>query len=220
MPQDNANIRDAIVRYYSEASQDYEAWSRSFNMHFGYWRAGLNPFRLEPMLDEMTRQVVKRLKIDRGLLLDMGSGLGGPARCIVREADDFLVHAVTVVGWQTHEARKLAIREGAHSRVQFVQSDYRRTPFPNEAYDGAYAIESACHADGPDKAAVVHEAARSHGVGAEIAAIVAEKGMFDLRGPIRRVTGYDVVMPLFRREMDYLPSVGKITSTIKAALDD
>ncbi|HUD97527.1 MAG TPA: alpha-ketoacid dehydrogenase subunit beta [Woeseiaceae bacterium] len=67
---------------------------------------------------------------------------------------------------------------------------------------------------------VVHEAARTCGVGAEVAAIVAEKGMFDLKGPIRRVTGYDVVMPLFRREMDYMPSVTKITDTIREALDD
>ena len=67
---------------------------------------------------------------------------------------------------------------------------------------------------------IVHEAARSCGVGAEIAAIVAEKGMYDLKGPIRRVTGYDVVMPLFRREMDYLPSVKKITDAIGATLHD
>ena len=67
---------------------------------------------------------------------------------------------------------------------------------------------------------IIHEAARTCGVGAEIAAIVAEKGMYDLRGPIRRVTGYDVVMPLFRREMDYMPSVAKITDTIRDSLDD
>jgi hypothetical protein len=34
------------------------------------------------------------------------------------------------------------------------------------------------------------------------------------------VTGYDVVMPLFRREMDYLPSVAKISSAIDAAMQD
>lgn len=67
---------------------------------------------------------------------------------------------------------------------------------------------------------IIHEAPRSGGVGAEIAAIVAEKGMYDLTGPIRRVTGYDVVMPLFRREMDYMPSVGKIIDTVKEALND
>ena len=67
---------------------------------------------------------------------------------------------------------------------------------------------------------IIHEAARTAGVGAEIAAIIAEKGMYDLRGPIRRVTGYDVVMPLFRREMDYMPSVAKITDTVRESLDD
>jgi 2-oxoisovalerate dehydrogenase E1 component beta subunit len=67
---------------------------------------------------------------------------------------------------------------------------------------------------------IIHEAARTAGVGAEIAAIVAEKGIYDLRGPVRRVTGYDVVMPLFRREMDYMPSVAKITDAIREALDD
>lgn len=43
-----------VVRYYSETGRDYEAWSRKFNMHFGYFRRGLNPFAQEQMLDEMT----------------------------------------------------------------------------------------------------------------------------------------------------------------------
>ena len=67
---------------------------------------------------------------------------------------------------------------------------------------------------------IIHEAPRTCGVGAEIAAIVAEKGMYDLKGPIRRVTGYDTVMPYFRLEMDYMPSVKKITDTIRETLED
>ncbi|MDH4047310.1 MAG: alpha-ketoacid dehydrogenase subunit beta [Gammaproteobacteria bacterium] len=67
---------------------------------------------------------------------------------------------------------------------------------------------------------IVHEAARTCGVGAEVAAIVAEKGLYDLKAPIRRVTGYDVVMPLFRREMDYMPSVSKIVDAVRETLDD
>ncbi len=67
---------------------------------------------------------------------------------------------------------------------------------------------------------IIHEAPRTCGVGAEIAAIAAEKGMYDLKGPIRRVTGYDTVMPYFRREMDYMPSVKKITDTIRETLED
>jgi pyruvate dehydrogenase E1 component beta subunit len=67
---------------------------------------------------------------------------------------------------------------------------------------------------------IVHEAARSCGVGAEVAAIVAEKGLYDLKAPVRRVTGYDVVMPLFRREMDYVPSVSKIADAVRETLED
>lgn len=67
---------------------------------------------------------------------------------------------------------------------------------------------------------IAHEAARSFGVGAEVAAIVAEKGIYDLKGPIRRVTGYDVIMPLFRREMDYMPSVNKVADAIRESVND
>ena len=67
---------------------------------------------------------------------------------------------------------------------------------------------------------IVHEAARNCGVGAEIAATVAEEGLYVLKGPIHRVTGYDVVMPLLRREKDYLPDVDRIVDTISDAMAD
>jgi hypothetical protein len=50
-----------VVSYYRETTADYRAWSRNLNMHFGYYRPGLNPFRRESMLDEMNRQVLSRL---------------------------------------------------------------------------------------------------------------------------------------------------------------
>mgnify|MGYP001817031094 FL=1 len=67
---------------------------------------------------------------------------------------------------------------------------------------------------------IVHEAARSCGVGAEIAAAVAEHGLYDLEAPIQRVTGYDTVMPLFRMEYQYLPSVQKILDAVRVTLED
>ena len=67
---------------------------------------------------------------------------------------------------------------------------------------------------------IVHEAARNCGVGAEIAAGVAEKGLYDLEAPIQRVTGYDIVMPLFRMEYEYLPSVARIAEAAKLTLED
>jgi pyruvate dehydrogenase E1 component beta subunit len=65
---------------------------------------------------------------------------------------------------------------------------------------------------------IVHEAARNVGVGAEIAAMVAEHGLFDLQAPILRVTGYDTVMPLFRLEREYIPSVQRIVDAVQSVL--
>jgi pyruvate dehydrogenase E1 component beta subunit len=65
---------------------------------------------------------------------------------------------------------------------------------------------------------IVHEAARNVGVGAEIAAIVAEQGLYDLQAPIQRVTGYDTVMPLFRLEQEYIPSAERIVDAVQVTL--
>jgi pyruvate dehydrogenase E1 component beta subunit len=65
---------------------------------------------------------------------------------------------------------------------------------------------------------IVHEAARNVGVGAEIAALVAEHGLYDLQAPILRVAGYDTIMPLFRLEQDYIPSVRRIVDAVQATL--
>jgi pyruvate dehydrogenase E1 component beta subunit len=65
---------------------------------------------------------------------------------------------------------------------------------------------------------IVHEAARTCGLGAEIAATVTEQALYDLLAPIRRVTGYDTIMPLYRLEYDYIPSLARIVDGIRATL--
>jgi len=65
---------------------------------------------------------------------------------------------------------------------------------------------------------IVHEAPRTAGFGAEIAAQLAEKAMFDLVAPVERVTGFDTHIPLFRLEMKYLPSAEKIIAAVKRTL--
>lgn len=67
---------------------------------------------------------------------------------------------------------------------------------------------------------IVHEAARNVGVGAEVAAIVAEHGLYDLRAPIQRVTGYDTIMPLLRLEYDYIPNVRRIVDAVHLTFDE
>jgi len=66
---------------------------------------------------------------------------------------------------------------------------------------------------------IVHEAARNCAVGAEIAALVADEGLYDLVAPIKRVTGYDTVMPLYRLENEFIPSVTRIVDAVHATLE-
>ena len=60
------------------------------------------------------------------------------------------------------------------------------------------------------RALVVHEAPRTLGPGAEVVSRLVEKAFFYLEAPISRVTGFDVVIPLFSREQAYLPNVHRI----------
>ncbi len=58
---------------------------------------------------------------------------------------------------------------------------------------------------------IVHEAPLTVGVGAEIAADLAEHCLTSLLAPVKRVTGYDTVMPYPRIEHHYMPGVDRIT---------
>jgi len=61
---------------------------------------------------------------------------------------------------------------------------------------------------------IIHEAARTCGVGAEISATVSEYAFPYLKAPISRITGYDTIMPYFKNEHYYLPKVEQIVSVV------
>ena len=66
---------------------------------------------------------------------------------------------------------------------------------------------------------IVQEAPRTAGFGAELAAILAEKAMLDLRGPVLRVTGFDVPYPYWSIEDAYMPSVARVSAAVRKLLD-
>jgi pyruvate dehydrogenase E1 component beta subunit len=65
---------------------------------------------------------------------------------------------------------------------------------------------------------IVHEAARTGGFGAEIAARLADEGLVHLMAPVARVTGYDTIMPLLRLEQHYMPSEQRILAAARRLL--
>jgi pyruvate dehydrogenase E1 component beta subunit len=66
---------------------------------------------------------------------------------------------------------------------------------------------------------IVHEAARNVGVGAEIAARLADEGLLTLLAPVKRVTGYDTVVPYAKLESDYLPQTDRILRAARQTLE-
>jgi len=68
------------------------------------------------------------------------------------------------------------------------------------------------------RAIVIHEAPMSFGPGAEIVARIAEKAFYYLEAPVARVTGFDVIIPLFAREKDYIPNAERIVREARKLL--
>lgn len=156
--------RIGLEQYYSEAGPDYAAWSRGFNMHFGYYRAGANPLRREAMLEQMNVEVLKRLRLD-GIaapsLLDLGCGLGATLRSFARRLPGARLSGVTRVPWQVEQARALNQAGGCSGRVCVIEADYEdRLPLLASSFDGVYALESSCHAHGADKGVLLKESHR------------------------------------------------------------
>ena len=54
---------------------------------------------------------------------------------------------------------------------------------------------------------------------AEVAALLAEKAILDLQGPVLRVTGYDVPYPYWQLEDAYIPSVERVCDAARKLLD-
>lgn len=66
---------------------------------------------------------------------------------------------------------------------------------------------------------IVHEAPRTGGVGAEIAAGLADEGLTSLLAPVARVAGYDAIMPLARLEQYYLPDRERVLEAAHRVLE-
>jgi pyruvate dehydrogenase E1 component beta subunit len=126
---------------------------------------------------------------------------------VLREGSD-----VTIVTWgaMTADVLKAAVDLDAHGISAEVIDLATLSPI-----DAGTILDSVAKTG---RLVIVHEAARNLGLGAEIAAIVAEHGLYDLEAPIQRVTGYDTVMPLFKLERDYIPSVRRIVDAVQLTL--
>jgi 2-oxoisovalerate dehydrogenase E1 component subunit beta len=69
------------------------------------------------------------------------------------------------------------------------------------------------------RAIVVHEAARSGGLGGEVAARLTEECFYSLEAPVQRVTGFDIPYPAARTEEEFLPDLDRILDAVDRSLE-
>jgi pyruvate dehydrogenase E1 component beta subunit len=79
------------------------------------------------------------------------------------------------------------------------------------------AIEKSITKTG--RAVVVTEAHRSFGPASEIVARIVDRAFYYLEAPVERVTGFDIPVPYFAREKDYLPDKERIEAAAKRVLE-
>lgn len=126
----------------------------------------------------------------------------------LREGDD-----ITLISWgamikETLEAADQLAQQGINCEVIDVVT---LNPIDHQTMLASVAKTGRC--------VIIHEAAKSGAVGAEISATLAERGLLNLRAPINRVTGYDTVMPYYRMENHYMPNTADIIDAVKVTLE-
>ena len=146
----------------------------------------------------------KRLyRASKEAVVDDGTALPLDKAFVLRDGTD-----VTLVSWgamvtETMEAAKALSERGIEVEVLDLAT---LTPLDTETVLASVNKTGRC--------VIVHEAPLTCGLGAEIAARVAEHALTSLVAPVRRVTGYDTVMPLLRLEAHYMPSVERIVAAV------
>ena len=126
---------------------------------------------------------------------------------VVREGDD-----LTVICWGAMVREALHAAEAIQEEGVNAEVIDLRTVSPLD--DGAFLTS----VQKTGRAVVVHEAARTCGLGAEIIARINEKALLSLEAPVERVTGFDTVFPLYKLEHYYLPSPETIMRGIKKVM--
>ncbi len=123
----------------------------------------------------------------------------GSAR-VVAEGDD-----LTVVSWGAPLIQCMTAIEESGRSVELVDL---RTLYP---LDSETIIDSVRKTG---RVVIVHEAPKTCGLGAEIAARIMEDCFLYLEAPVQRVTGFDTIMPYYKLELDYLPDADRIGKAI------
>ena len=122
---------------------------------------------------------------------------------VAREGDDVVIFAYGAMLHLALEAAELASAKGINVEVVDLRTIL---PFDIET------IMSSVKKTG--RVVILHEACKTCGFGAEVAAQIAERGILHLKAPILRVAGFDVPFP-YALEEDYMPNPSRVLTAVE-----
>ncbi len=113
---------------------------------------------------------------------------------------------MTVVSWGASVVQCMQAIERSGRSIELI--DLRTLyPFDMDAVEASVKKTGRC--------VIVHEAPKTCGFGAEIAARIMERCFLHLEAPVQRVTGFDTIMPYYKLELDYMPDADRIARAIE-----
>ncbi|KIW73648.1 hypothetical protein PV04_01747 [Phialophora macrospora] len=141
------NAAQVSDSYYAFASAAYESnWSTHF--HYAPFPPTYPPSdsTLATAMQFYEHRLAHLADLRPGMLvLDVGCGIGGPARAIARFTGCTVV-GLTINQGQVDRAIYLTALEGLSHKCTFLQGDFLAMPFADCSFDAAIAIEATCHA--------------------------------------------------------------------------
>ncbi|KAI6124506.1 delta-sterol C-methyltransferase [Pisolithus croceorrhizus] len=135
---------DVVNGYYDGATELYEyGWAQSF--HFSRFYKGEG---FAASLARHEHYLASHMGLRPGMrVLDVGCGVGGPAREIARFSDAHIVGLNNNL-FQVNRARRYAQKAGLSDQITFVKGDFMKLSeqFGENSFDAVYAIEATVHA--------------------------------------------------------------------------
>jgi len=123
---------------------------------------------------------------------------------IIREGEDISIFAWGAMVRVALEAAEKAEKRGISAEVIDL-----RTLSPLDIETVLASVEKT------GRVIIVHEAPKTCGFGAELAAVINEKALLTLEAPLARVTGFDTPMPWLQMEDYYLPNAERVLDAIE-----
>jgi len=117
---------------------------------------------------------------------------------------------LTVVAWGSMLQKTIEAVDDFEASIEVVDP---RTLYPLDTETITDSVRKT------GRCVIVHEAPKTAGMAGEITSRINEEAFYSLEAPVERVTGYDVPMPMFAREDDYVPDVDRIAAGIRRTLD-